>query len=78
MHCIVLGARSFSVWNGNTGELVFDSKNELDVKAKELGVYDDNRSDDKGAEPEAITLGKVGNKNNCFCRYGKSRCRGSI
>jgi DNA-binding beta-propeller fold protein YncE len=60
------GARSFSVWNGSTGELVFDSKNELDVKAKELGVYDDNRSDDKGAEPEAITLGKVGTKTIAF------------
>jgi hypothetical protein len=60
------GARSFSVWNGNTGDLVFDSKNELDVMAKELGAYDDNRSDDKGAEPEAITLGKVGTKTIAF------------
>lgn len=60
------GARSFSVWNGTTGDLVYDSKNELDVKAKELGVYDDNRSDDKGAEPEAITLGKVGAKIIAF------------
>ena len=60
------GARSFSVWNGNTGDMVFDSKNELDVKAKEMGVYDDNRSDDKGAEPEAITIGKVGTKLIAF------------
>jgi hypothetical protein len=60
------GARSFSVWNGNTGDLVFDSKNELDVKAKDLGVYDDARSDDKGTEPEAITIGKVGNRIIAF------------
>ncbi len=60
------GARSFSVWNGITGDIVYDSKNELDVKAKELGVYDDNRSDDKGAEPEAVTLGKVGSKMIAF------------
>lgn len=60
------GARSFSVWNGITGDQVFDSKNELDVKAKETGRYDDNRSDDKGAEPEAITLGKVGTKTIAF------------
>ena len=26
------GARSFSVWNGNTGAQLFDSKNELDIK----------------------------------------------
>ena len=57
-----LGARSFSVWNAQTGEQVFDSKNELDKKATELGVYDDTRSDDKATEPEAITIGRVGNK----------------
>ena len=60
------GARSFSIWNGNTGDLVYDSKNELDVKARDLGVYDDTRSDDKGTEPEAIVLGKVGNKIIAF------------
>jgi DNA-binding beta-propeller fold protein YncE len=57
-----LGARSFSIWNASTGVQVFDSKNELDVKAKELGVYDDGRSDDKSVEPEAITIGRVGSK----------------
>ncbi len=56
------GSRSFSVWNANTGQLVFDSKNELDKKAIELNVYDDTRSDDKGAEPESITIGRVGSK----------------
>jgi molecular chaperone DnaK len=34
----------------------------LSVKAKELGVYDDARSDDKSVEPEAITIGRVGSK----------------
>lgn len=57
-----LGARSFSVWDASTGTQVFDSKNELDVKAKELGVYDDTRSDDKSIEPEAVTIGRVGSK----------------
>jgi hypothetical protein len=27
-----------------------------------LGLYDDARSDDKGSEPEAITIGRVGSK----------------
>jgi hypothetical protein len=36
---VSFGARSFSIWNGNTGEIVFDSKNELDKKAQELGIY---------------------------------------
>lgn len=60
------GARSFSVWNGISGEMVFDSKNELEVKANAAGYYDDGRSDDKGVEPEGISLGKVGNKDIAF------------
>ncbi len=57
-----LGARSFSVWDATTGAQVFDSKNELDRKANELKIYDDGRSDDKGVEPESVTIGRVGNK----------------
>jgi len=61
-----LGARSFSVWSGLDGSLIFDSKNELDAKAINAGVYDDTRSDDKSVEPEGITIGKVGTKNVAF------------
>ncbi|WP_276479378.1 choice-of-anchor I family protein [Paraflavitalea pollutisoli] len=60
------GARSFSVWNGNNGSLVFDSKNDLDSRAKAGNFYDDNRSDDKGAEPEGIAIGEVGKKKLAF------------
>jgi len=60
------GARSFSVWNGNTGAQVFDSKNELDAKCVAEKVYDDLRSDDKSVEPEGITIGTVGNKKIAF------------
>jgi hypothetical protein len=61
-----MGSRSFSIWNASTGAQVFDSKNELDLQAKALNVYDDARSDDKSVEPEAITLGKVGSKTLAF------------
>jgi DNA-binding beta-propeller fold protein YncE len=60
------GARSFSIWNGLTGQLIFDSKNQIDTKAAELGKYPDGRSDDKGCEPEGITIGRVGNNNMLF------------
>jgi hypothetical protein len=63
---VSFGARSFSIWNGSTGQIVFDSKNELDKKAQELGVYDDKRSDDKSVEPEAVVVAKVGGKNILF------------
>ena len=63
---VSFGARSFSIWNGNTGEIVFDSKNELDKKAQELGIYDDARSDDKSVEPESVVVTKMGDKTILF------------
>jgi len=63
------GARSFSIWNGTTGELVWDSKDEFEQRV--LSMFPThfnvsstnntlkNRSDDKGPEPEAITVGKI-------------------
>jgi hypothetical protein len=60
------GGRSFSIWNGNTGELLFDSKNDLDIRAKANNKYPDARSDDKSIEPEGVVIGRVGNKNLLF------------
>lgn len=63
---VSFGARSFSIWNGTTGNLVFDSKNDLDVKANVFGTYDDARSDDKGSEPESVVTVKMGSKTILF------------
>jgi hypothetical protein len=60
------GARSFSIWNGHTGKQIFDSGDFLDKTAVLEGSYDDARSDDKGVEPEAVVLGRIGNKNLLF------------
>lgn len=53
------GARSFSIWSGN-GDLLYDSGNEIGARTLELTPDrfndDDGRSDDKGAEPESVTL----------------------
>lgn len=53
------GGRSFSVWSGN-GELLYDSGNEIGARTlaetPERFNDDDGRSDDKGAEPESVTL----------------------
>lgn len=69
---VSFGARSFSIWNGSTGKIVFDSKNELDRKALEFGTYDDKRSDDKGSEPESVVVGKMGAKNILFVGLERS------
>jgi len=55
------GSRSFSIWNGETGELMMDSKAYMEKDLiNNSKLYDDDRSDDKGTEPEGIALGKIG------------------
>lgn len=70
------GARSFSVWNAATGEQVFDSGSFFErLTAQKYGVNFDNnndengpgsRSDDKGPEPEGVTLGVVNGHTYAF------------
>jgi hypothetical protein len=70
------GARSFSIWNGETGALVFDSGNDFEtITAQRLGQgfnasNDDNegddRSDDKGPEPEAVEIARIDGKTYAF------------
>ena len=69
---VAFGARSFTIWNGNTGKIVYDSKNDVDKKTNELGTYDDKRSDDKGSEPEAVYVAKMGNQNILFVGLERS------
>jgi 3-phytase len=70
------GARSFSIWNAATGELVFDSGDDFEQRTavavptrfNSNGGADtfDTRSDNKGPEPEAITLGKAYGRDYAF------------
>lgn len=69
------GGRSFSLLNAS-GELIWDSKNQFETiiadsfptyfNAKDENGFMDDRSDDKGPEPEAIAVGMVGEKRLCF------------
>lgn len=60
------GGRSFSIYDGITGELVYDSGNRLDRIVNKLGLYDDGRSDDKSIEPEAVLTAKLGGRTYAF------------
>jgi hypothetical protein len=62
---VTFGARSFSIRDEN-GNIVFDSGNQLDAKAIALGIYDDGRSDDKGVEPEGVTLLDIAGRKLAF------------
>ena len=58
---IGLGGRSFSIFDSN-GNVVYDSGNLTEMAAAISGSYDDGRSDDKGTEPETVTLGTIGGR----------------
>lgn len=59
------GGRSFSIRDAS-GNLVFDSGNQLDTEAIARGIYDDSRSDDKGVEPEGVELMELGGRTLAF------------
>jgi 2',3'-cyclic-nucleotide 2'-phosphodiesterase (5'-nucleotidase family) len=80
------GARSFSIWDEN-GNLVFDSGDAIANITAQLtpdffNANDgdpeefDQRSDDKGAEPEALTIGKMGDTTYAF--VGLERAGGGV
>ena len=70
------GSRSFTIWDASNGAVVWDSKNDFEQLLKQR-VPDnfnatndennfDNRSDDKGPEPEGVVLGEVNGKMYAF------------
>jgi hypothetical protein len=70
-----LGARSFSIWDEN-GVQLFDSGSQFEqITARRYPVYfntghDTNaledRSDNKGPEPEGVVVGQIGSRNFAF------------
>ena len=54
-----IGTRSLSIFDAKTGALVWDSGTSLQTIAFAAGTYADNRSDDKGVEPESVITTKV-------------------
>lgn len=73
----MLGTRSFSIWNAETGALVFDSASMIEQFVLQndptthninsgLTANFDTRSDDKGPEPEALAFGSFDGKDFVF------------
>jgi len=72
-----LGARSFTIWS-TKGELVFDSGELLEQVVANDPVFKaifnaghttnalDDRSDNKGPEPEAVAIGRIGARTYAF------------
>lgn len=74
----VFGARSISIWNATTGALVWDSGDMLELitakhpqfaalfNASNANNTFKNRSDDKGPEPEGVTVAEIGGRMFAF------------
>jgi hypothetical protein len=70
------GARSFSIWNGTTGALVWDSGKDFEeitanlypnnFNANSTNNTKKDRSDDKGPEPEAVVVHQIDGKWYAF------------
>jgi 2',3'-cyclic-nucleotide 2'-phosphodiesterase / 3'-nucleotidase / 5'-nucleotidase len=70
------GGRSFSILN-DEGEVIFDSGDDIEQRTAQLYPDDfnsdneenssfDNRSDDKGPEPEGLAVGRLGGRTYAF------------
>jgi hypothetical protein len=81
------GARSFSIWNADTGTLVYDSGDDFErVLASETpALFNadsadpaqwDTRSDNKGPEPESVVLGTI--YGHVYAFVGLERAGGGV
>jgi hypothetical protein len=73
----MMGTRSFSIWSASTQARVFDSASMIEQYVAEndpttfnmndgLTTKYDERSDDKGPEPEALAFGTIGGRDYVF------------
>jgi hypothetical protein len=66
----MLGTRSFTIWEVTDSglQLTYDSDNffETYIRDNDLAGWVDGRSDDKGPEPEGLTLGEIDGKTFAF------------
>ncbi len=72
---LAYGARSFTIWD-ESGNLVWDSADALENITLADGTFAENRSDDKGPEPEGITIGVLNGKTYAF--VGLERTSGVV
>lgn len=85
----VLGGRSFSIWDAETGAQVFDSGEDVERVVYQNAADDANKSlsllkasqllgrlDNKGPEPESIVVGQVGLETYAF--VGLERASGIL
>jgi hypothetical protein len=59
------GSRGFTIWS-KTGEVLFDSGNQMEHLGMAHGHYPAKRADNKGTEPEGVAVGEFGGETLIF------------
>ncbi|NBU77100.1 MAG: hypothetical protein EBS30_18115, partial [Planctomycetes bacterium] len=67
----IFGGRSISILD-SLGNVIWDSGDAIDRAAIAAGTYDDNRSDDKGSEPENVTVATIDGRIYAFVALERS------
>lgn len=73
---LMYGGRSFSILN-DQGQMIYDSGSQVEeyfarggmfssINPAGSGLFDDSRSDNKGPEPEGLSIGQVGSRTLAF------------
>lgn len=65
------GSRGFTIFS-KSGNVKYDSESSFDELARDIGHYNEDRSENKGSEPEAITYAKYG-KGERYLFVGSER-----
>lgn len=65
------GSRGFTIFN-RMGDVAYDSGSEMEDIATRVGHYPDERSENKGNEPENVAVGEFGNEKLLFVNSERS------
>ncbi|CRZ16231.1 esterase-like activity of phytase family protein [Mycolicibacterium neworleansense] len=56
------GTRGWTIFNANTGEVVWDAGNSLEQLAVRTGLHIESRTESKGPEPEGLAITTIGGR----------------
>lgn len=66
------GSRGWTVFDAMSGEPVWDAGNSFEQLAMRYGLFNDDRADNKGAEPEGLAITEFGGRTLAFVASERS------
>mmetsp|Transcript_22784 Transcript_22784/g.50858 ORF Transcript_22784/g.50858 Transcript_22784/m.50858 type:complete len:548 (-) Transcript_22784:9-1652(-) len=60
------GSRGFSIFDSVTGDVIYDSGNTMELEVARIGHYPEERSENKGNEPENVLYAEISGKKFLF------------